>query len=60
MPEITVRMELERITKNTYRFSESNNESPSPITTIYISKWAFIGKEPSEIEITISGDELKG
>ena len=53
-------MELERITKNTYRFSESNNESPSPITTIYISKWAFIGKEPSEIEITISGDELKG
>ena len=44
--------ELERDTKNTYRFQEVVKGSPPLIGTLYVQKWAFEAT-PKEITATI-------
>ena len=52
----TLKFELERETKNTYRFKEITEGNPPIISTIYIQKWAL--KEPvKELTVTIETPE---
>ena len=39
--EQTITFELERETKNTYRFQEVAKGAPPLIGTLYVQKWAF-------------------
>ena len=50
--EKTITFELERDTKNTYRFQEVANGEPPLIGTLYVQKWAFENK-PQTITTTI-------
>ena len=56
MPELRLKLKLEKETKNTYRFS--SGEEGSAIQTVYIEKGAFSAK-PSEVTIVVSGETLK-
>jgi len=48
----TLKFELERETKNTYRYKEITEGTPPVVNTIYIQKWAL--KEPAtELIVTI-------
>jgi len=49
--------ELERETKNTYRYSEVTNGMPPAVRAIYIQKWALGDNPPRRIKITI--EEVK-
>ena len=51
--ERTLTFELERDTKNTYRFQEVAKGAPPLISTLYIQKWAFEAA-PKTIMVTIS------
>jgi len=51
--ERTLTFELERDTKNTYRFQEMVNGAPPLIGTLYIQNWAF-ATAPKTITVTIS------
>jgi hypothetical protein len=51
--ERTLTFELERDTKNTYRFQEVAKGAPPLIGTLYIQKWAF-ETAPKTITVTIS------
>ncbi len=51
--ERTLTFELERETKNTYRFQEVAKGAPPVIGTHYIQKWAFEAT-PQSITVTIS------
>jgi len=50
--EKTLTFELERDTKNTYRFQEVAKGEPPLIGTLYVQKWAFEGT-PKSITVTI-------
>ena len=50
--EKTLTFELERDTKNTYRFQEVAKGEPPLIGTLYVQKWAFENK-PQTIIVTI-------
>jgi len=50
--EKTLTFELERDTKNTYRFQEVAKGAPPLIGTLYVQKWAFETK-PQTITVTI-------
>ena len=50
--EKTITFELERDTKNTYRFQEVAKGEPPLIGTLYVQKWAFEAK-PQIIRVTI-------
>jgi len=56
MPELQLKLKLEKETKNTYRFS--SGMEGSAIQTVYIEKDAFASK-PSEVSIVLSGETLK-
>jgi hypothetical protein len=46
--------ELEKATKNTYRFSEvTANGQPPKVRNIYIQKWVFAERPPEKIKVTI-------
>ena len=45
--------ELERETKNTYRFQEVAKGTPPVIGTLYVQKWAF-ESTPQSITVTIN------
>ena len=51
--ERTLSFELERDTRNTYRFQEVAKGAPALIGTLYIQKWAF-EEAPKTITVTIS------
>ena len=51
--ERTLTFELEKDTKNTYRFQEVAKGAPSVIGTLYIQKWLF-ETAPMTITVTIS------
>ena len=53
--ERTVTFELERDTKNTYRFQEVTKGEPPLIGILYIQKWAF-EKAPKTITVSIKAD----
>jgi len=51
-----LKFELERETKNTYRFKEITKGTPPVVNTIYIQKWAL--EEPAkELVVTIETPE---
>ena len=50
--EKTLTFELERDTKNTYRFQEAAKGEPPLIGTLYVQKWAF-ETTPQTITVTI-------
>ena len=52
--ERTLTFELEKDTKNTYRFLEVAKGAPPVIGTLYIQKWLF-ETAPTTISVTISG-----
>ena len=52
--ERTLTFELEKDTKNTYRFQEVAKGAPPLIGTLYMQKWAF-ETAPKTITVTISG-----
>ena len=54
--ERTVTFELEKETKNTYRFEEVAKGSPPMIGTLYIQKWVF-ETTPKTISVSISTGE---
>lgn len=47
-------MELERTTKNTYRYSEVEDGQPPIIKTLYIAKWVVGKTPPDKIKVVIS------
>ena len=49
--EITVTMQLDRETKNTYRFAAV--EEDGPIDTLYIKKAAFNGDKPAAVTVSV-------
>ena len=51
--ERTLTFELEKDTKNTYRFQEVAKGAPPVIGTLYIQKWLF-ETAPTTITVTIS------
>ena len=53
--EKTLTFELERQTKNTYRFQEAAKGEPPLIGTLYIQKWAF-EKAPNRITVIIKAE----
>ena len=54
MPLFSVRMELEKETKNTIRYLERPQEGqPARIGTLYIQKWALPEKSPKSIQVTV-------
>jgi hypothetical protein len=53
--EKTLTFELERDTKNTYRFQEVAKGEPPLIGTLYVQKWAFKNK-PQTIVVTIKAE----
>ena len=55
--DIVLTFELERSTKNTYRYAEkeSNAHEPLKIGTIYLQKWVFGANDaPKVLEVTIT------
>jgi hypothetical protein len=50
--EKTITFELERDTKNTYRFQEVAKGEPPLVGTLYVQKWAFEAK-PETITLII-------
>ncbi|MHA1506370.1 MAG: hypothetical protein ACTSR0_04175 [Candidatus Asgardarchaeia archaeon] len=44
--------ELERETKNTYRFQELTQGKPPIIKTLYVQKWVFKNR-PRKIKVTV-------
>ena len=50
--ERSLTFELERDTKNTYRFQEVAKGEPPLIGTLYVQKWAFENK-PQTITVVI-------
>ena len=53
--EQTIAFELERETKNTYRFQEVVKGAPPLIGTLYLQKWAF-ETAPRAITVTIKAE----
>jgi len=53
MDKITIQMNLEKTTKNTYRFAEENKGKPPIIGTLYIQKWALGDSAPSSVTVII-------
>jgi len=54
MQKKEVILELEKSTKNTYRYKEEEKEDLPPILrTLYIQKWAVGSKPPQKLKITI-------
>lgn len=49
--KITVDLELERETKNTYRYS--TERADAAISPLYINKSAFDGEAPKRIRVTV-------
>ena len=53
MKKIERIMELERETKNTYRYAEQSDGQPPAIGTIYVQKWAVGNNPPRKLKITV-------
>lgn len=52
---ITVEFELDRETKNTYRFAETVEQDETPVIgTLYVQKSAFDGAAPESLTVMIS------
>jgi len=50
-----VDMELEKETKNTYRYATlPNNSGPSPVKTIYVQKATLPEEPPKRIKVAVS------
>ena len=50
----TVMFELERETKNTYRYREAPKPGePRVIGALYLQKWMFEGKPPVELKVEV-------
>lgn len=45
--------ELEKVTKNTYRFREMTEGQPPVIGTLYVQKWAVGSNPPKEIRVKL-------
>jgi len=53
MKKIEVKLEIEKETKNTFRYEEVTEGRPPVVKTIYIQKWALGKNPPKRIKITI-------
>jgi len=47
--------ELEKSTKNTYRYQEKAEGQPPKIGCLYVQKWAFKGDPPRSLTVTVTG-----
>lgn len=50
----TVVLELEKTTKNTYRYAEQTDSTLPVIGTLYVQQWALGEEPPERIEVSIS------
>jgi hypothetical protein len=54
MKPFTVRMTLDRETKNTVRYQEQPEQGqPAKLETQYIQKFVFGGEPPTQIDVTV-------
>jgi hypothetical protein len=53
--EIEIQLDLERATKNTFRFTEVTNDTPV-IGSLYVQKAVFSGRQPATLRVTIAWD----
>ena len=55
MDEISVKMEIEKETKNTIRYAAVVEDGKPPaVKTVYIEKWAVGERAPNYLTITIT------
>ena len=53
-----INLDLEKETKNTFRYQEKPEEGKPPIIwTLYIQKWAVSSAAPQKIQVTIEAEE---
>lgn len=45
--------ELDKTTKNTYRYAEVTEGEPPAMGKIYVQKWLIDGEPPEEVEVTV-------
>jgi len=53
--EFTVTFELEKETKNTYRYQEQVTDTPHRIGSLYVQKWALGRTPPKTLTVTVEG-----
>jgi len=49
-------LELEKETKNTYRYMAVASGQPPAVTTIYVAKWLLGTNPPKKIKLTIEAE----
>ncbi len=53
--ELTIKFEIEKETKGTYRFKEVTEAGKPPaVGTLYIQKWALPSPVPQKITVTVT------
>ena len=53
MPRLELEFELERETKNTFRYAEVTEGQPPVVGTIYIQKWKIGKNPPANIRVMV-------
>jgi hypothetical protein len=57
MKSETRTFELEKVTKNTFRYEEATDGVPPAFGKIYVQKWLIDDEPPDELSVTVETKE---